>query len=166
MGREPRRVVPCRVISACQRQHRNQQSACLLPIRAAFLCYCPQARTRARLAGNRLQVEGDVARRLEALRRILFQAVTHDAVQPGREAGDDFLQFRGLFLEDGVQSLDARITLESPFAGEHLVKDGAEGEDVSAMVSRLSSHLLGRHVADGAQHLAGGCARLGMVHRL
>src|SRR2546428_5265385 len=88
------------------------------------------------------------------------------SVQPGREVGDDFLQFRGLFLKDGVQSLDARITLESPFAGEHLVKDGAEGEDVSAMVSRLSSHLLGRHVADGAQHLAGGCARLGMVHRL
>src|SRR6266566_294420 len=41
-----------------------------------------------------VQVEGDVARRLETLRWILFKTVPHDTVQPGREVGDDFLQFR------------------------------------------------------------------------
>ncbi len=53
---------------------------------------------------------------------------------------------------------------EGPRAGEHLVDQHAEGEDVGACVERLAHRLLGRHVLGRAQQAPrlGGHERLGV----
>ncbi len=57
-----------------------------------------------------------------------------------------------LLAEDGDHGLGGGVPLECPFPGEHLVEHAAEGEDVGAMVGRLTSHLFGRHVAHRSHH--------------
>jgi hypothetical protein len=45
--------------------------------------------------------------------------------------------------------------MECPGASQHLVDDGAEGEDVSPMVDGFPAYLLGRHVSGSAHDHAG-----------
>jgi len=52
-----------------------------------------------------------------------------------------------ILFENGAHGIDGRIAVERAFAGEHLVEDGAEREDVGARVSWLAPDLLGRHIA-------------------
>ena len=59
---------------------------------------------------------------------------------------------RRVLAQDRVQRLDGAVAREGLAARQHLVEDRAEGEDVAAAVDRLSTHLLGGHVADGAHH--------------
>jgi hypothetical protein len=65
-----------------------------------------------------------------------------------------------LLLEYGVHDLDGAVAAEGPPSAEHLVQDGADGEEIRALIERLTPHLLGRHVADGpdddARRRAGG----------
>jgi hypothetical protein len=58
----------------------------------------------------------------------------------------------------GESPLNARSPLT-------IVDDGAEGELVGAKVRRGAAALLGRHVADGAEHEAGVVDKSGVVTR-
>ncbi len=49
--------------------------------------------------------------------------------------------------------------MKRPFAGDHLVEDGAKAEYVGARIHRHAAHLLRRHVSRSAQYHA----RLGRV---
>jgi hypothetical protein len=42
--------------------------------------------------------------------------------------------------------------MEGALSREHLVEDGAEGEDVGSGVGGAATHLLRRHVAEGAEN--------------
>jgi hypothetical protein len=42
--------------------------------------------------------------------------------------------------------------MEGPPAGQHLVEDDPEREEVGALIARLAAHLFGRHIADRAHH--------------
>ena len=101
-------------------------------------------------------------RRLVALRRFLRQAPAHHAIDLRRHL---LGQLGGILVRDGVGRIDRVGPLKGGLAGEHLVKDGAEAEDVGARVGRLAPHLLGRHVPDGAHHFAGQCPRVGLRPR-
>src|SRR5690606_25699559 len=54
-------------------------------------------------------------------------------------------------VEDGVDELGVRFTVESRPPGEAPEKDRAEGEDVASPVERFAAGLLGRHVRRGSE---------------
>ena len=120
-------------------------------------CPAETPRKGRSLAGDRrgrqrLQVKGEVGRRLEAVGRVLLDTVLHDQVHAGREVG----QPGGVLLQRGAHRLDGGAAVEGPPASQHLVEDHSEREDVGAMVHRLAADLLGRHVAHGAHRRPGG----------
>ena len=88
----------------------------------------------------------------ESLVGALLQATPDDALESGRNLALRPRQLSGLVLQDRVQGLHRGAPLESATATQHLVEDGAEGEDVGACVRRLTAHLLGGHVADRPQN--------------
>ena len=107
--------------------------------RALRRCRCERRRS-ARIR-HRLEREGDVARRLEALRGILLEAAAGDSLERRRDGAGR--QLRRIVLEHRVHRLDrggAARTRGVP--DEHLVEHGAEREDVAAMVGGLAAHLL------------------------
>ena len=113
-------------------------------------------------------VERDVARRLEALLRVLLEAVQDDPVERGRQRLALLGGRRGVLLEDRVHRLDGRVALGTRGARQHLVEHDAEREDVGAVIDGLPAHLLGRHVAHRAEHRAraGQRPRVGEQRRL
>ena len=94
-------------------------------------------------------------RGVEPLLGILLETVANDAVEARRDVlvGDG--EVRRIFLEDRRHRVRGGVAVERALAGEHLVEDRAEGEDVAARVGGLAAHLLGRHVAERAEHDAG-----------
>ena len=99
--------------------------------------------------------ERQIARRLKALVGALLETVADDLDELGRQGAAALAKMRRLLVEDRHHRLDRRGALEGAATRQHLVEDGAEGEDVGAVVGRLAAHLLGRHVTDGAEHHAG-----------
>ena len=103
-------------------------------------------------AAEGLEGETKVARGLEALFRVLLQAMAGDTLQAGRNRAAGSAELQRLVLENGVHQLHGGISGERVLAGEHLVQDDAEGEDVGAMVGGLAADLLGGHVAGRAEN--------------
>ena len=101
-----------------------------------------------------LQIEGQIARRLEALPRFLFQAVPDNAIESGRHIQSTLAQLGRIFLQDGVHGLDAGVALERAFSRDHFVENRAQAENVGVVVNGLPPHLLRRHVARRAHHRA------------
>jgi hypothetical protein len=69
--------------------------------------------------------------------------------------------FTGIFAEHRGHGLRGSVAAEGALAAEHFVKDRSKRKNVRARVGRLSTHLLGSHVARGAEHDAGRCAHRG-----
>ena len=102
-----------------------------------------------------LEVERQVVRRVEALLGILLEAVPHDAVEARRDVLVGRREVRRVLPQDGRHRLRRRLAVEGARARDHLVENGAEREDVRARIGLLSLDLLGRHVAERAEHDAG-----------
>ena len=117
------------------------------------------SRPGRREARQRLELEGDVVRGVEALLGVLLEAVADDPLEAGRDVlvGDG--ELRRILLQDRRHRVRGRVAVEGALAREHLVEDRAEGEDVRARVGGLAAHLLGRHVAERAHDDAGLRAR-------
>ena len=94
-------------------------------------------------------------RRVEALLGALLEAVADDPVECGRDVLIRDGDLRRVLSQDRRHRLGGRVALEGAAAGEHLVEDRAEGEDVRARVGGLALDLLGRHVAERSQDHAG-----------
>ena len=107
------------------------------------------------LLGERLEIERDVVRGVESLLGALLEAVAHDALEARRDVLVRDREVRRVFLQDRRHRVRGRVAVEGAAAREHLVEDRAEGEDVAARVGGPAAHLLGRHVAERAQHDAG-----------
>ena len=102
-----------------------------------------------------LEVEREVACRLEAEVAFFLEAAPHEPLECGLDGGQFLGELGRVFFEDGAQRLDGGVAFERALAGEDLVEDDAEGEDVGAGVERFAAYLFGRHVADGAEDQAG-----------
>ena len=98
--------------------------------------------------GERAEIEGEVARGLESFLRFFFEAMAHDAVERRGDAEVELEKVRRVVAQDGVERLDGRLAAKRRPPGQHLVENGAEGEEIGAMVDCFSAHLLRRHVAD------------------
>src|SRR5450432_1365118 len=83
------------------------------------------------------EVEGDVAGGLEALVRILFEAMADDAFERGRDGTVGLGQLGRILFEDGAHGFDGAVAVEGALAGEHFVEDGAETEDVGTVVGTI-----------------------------
>ena len=80
-------------------------------------------------------------------------------------------EVRRILLEDSRHGLSGGLALERAAAGQHLVEDDAEREQVRAAVNGLTTDLFGCHVADRAEHSSWICAddrlgRVALAHRL
>ena len=98
-------------------------------------------------AGKGSEVEGKIARGLEAFVGIFLQAMPDYAVEHAGNAHVQLEEIGRIILEDGVERFDRRLSAKRRNAGQHLVQDHAEGEDVGAVVATAAAHLLRRHVA-------------------
>ncbi len=108
--------------------------------------------SRHREPGESFESEGDVVRGMEPLLGILLDRVPDDPLEAGRDALVRDGEVRRFFPQDRRHRLGRRVAVERSPAREHLVEDGAEGEDVRPGVGGLALHLLRRHVAERPEH--------------
>ena len=85
---------------------------------------------------------------MKALCRILFQAVPHNTFHRWRNIEGSFREFRRFLFEDRAHGIGCCFTMKCAFSGDHLVNNGAEGEDVRASICVFPSDLLRGHIAD------------------
>ncbi len=100
-------------------------------------------------------VPREVARRGVALLGVLLQAPLDDPPERSGHARVDLRDGLDVFANDRRQGLRRRAPLEGALARGHLVEDRAHGKLVRTKVEGLAAGLLGRHVADRAEHRAG-----------
>ena len=132
------------------------------------LCRCrggrsgPGSRLRRRAGdGDRFRKRSRLragAEGLGELRRRRVALLDVDAQRPPQDRQEGFvLRTRrkrklGLPRCDSVEGRHGRFGVERTAAGQHLVEQGADAEDVAAAVHAPAVDLLGRHVADGPEH--------------
>ena len=77
-----------------------------------------------------------------------------DPKHVGRDLLIEFVEVDRV-LEHAGQGVAGGLALEESLAGEHFVEQYAEGPDIRALVDRLSTRLLWRHIGSGAHDRAG-----------
>lgn len=112
----------------------------------------------------RAERSDDVAHLLgrpEPPRRVFLQRAHHHLGDRSRNRWGDEVQRIGIALHHGVEHRVDCVAFECAAAGEELVEDRAEGEEVGARIDAAAAHLLRRHVVRRAEDRAGaGHARL------
>ncbi len=88
---------------------------------------------------------------LIAVFTVLLQCLVDRRDESWRQCRIQFARRQRWLFEDSVFHHGCCFAAECSLSGGHLLQDKAEGEDVSAGVQRVTAHLLGRHVAGGAQ---------------
>ncbi len=78
--------------------------------------------------------------------RVLLQAAAHDRLEARCDLGPEASRRRRGVAQDRRDEGQRRLALEGAPAGEQLVQERAEGEDVAARVQGTALRLLGRHV--------------------
>ncbi len=101
---------------------------------------------------KRLEIEGEVSRGLKTLFRALLQAVPHDPFEPGVDVLVRLRQVRRLLRQDRRDRVGSGVAQEGPLAGQHLVENRSEGEEVRGLLRGPAPQLLGRHVAHRPHH--------------
>ncbi len=105
-------------------------------------------------AADGAQREREVARRLKARRRILLDAGLDDALELRRRIRAEEVA-RESFHQDRGDRRRARFAMERLLGRDHLEQNATERKDVRARIDGLAAQLLGRHVAERADHRAG-----------
>ena len=109
-----------------------------------------------------LEREREIARRLESIVRIFFDRMTNDAGETGRRGRGGRAEIRRILAQDRGHRFGRRRAQEGALAAGELVEHDAQREQVRPRVGAFAPHLLGRHVAHGAENRAG----VGRSHRL
>ena len=107
-------------------------------------CFVLSRRSRANSLGVRVAVVGRLGERLG-----------DDEIEHRGDRRVDRARRRRHQVEDLEHDRGHVLAGERRLAGEHLVEDHAEREDVRARLGALARDLLGRHVARRAEHDAG-----------
>ncbi len=130
--------------NAAGEKQRQQEPARALPSRR---------RCCRKLAGVRpvdpAELQREIVRRPPAPLGIFLQSGGDQVLECCRHC-NAYWPWPRIALEDRCGDGRPARSLERPRSGEHLVKDDAEGEDVGAVIERLTLDLLGRHVERGA----------------
>ena len=82
------------------------------------------------------KVKSNVAGGMETLLGIFLQAMLHDPFQRRRNILVGVAQVGRILFQDRAHGVGSGIAVEGALAGEHLVEDGAESEDVGAVRRR------------------------------
>ena len=101
--------------------------------------------------GDPLQLQADRPGGVRTRRRLFLQQVIDQIGEIGGNPWIVFADRRLHMAADPDRRLHRRGPEEWRTPGEHFVEQGAEGEEVGAMVHRLAEGLLGRHGAGGTQ---------------
>src|SRR5215469_15145202 len=101
------------------------------------------------------QRKGYIVRGAEALLGVLLQAVAYDALQGGRNVPASFGKIRRVFLQNGDHRVCGCSSLEGSLSREHLIQNGADGEDVGSRIGFQTADLFRGHIADSAEHHPG-----------
>ena len=99
------------------------------------------------------ELEGEIARRRDALLRIGGERAHHDVVELGRDVRRVLAGRREVALDDARNDVDVLRGPVKPATGEHLPEHDRRGEHVGASVD-LTADLLRRHVRELALDLA------------
>src|ERR1700686_609930 len=92
---------------------------------------------------------------LEALAGIFGESHDDNLIERLRDAGAENDGGLGALLEMRGHHGVVAVGLEGKLAGDHFVEGDAEGVEVGAVVGRVTLHLFGRHVIEGAESGAG-----------
>ena len=105
---------------------------------------------RLQVAADALEVGLEVGRVLIAKIPFLLERGVDEVVEAWRRVGIEQHRRHRCAVEDRVEDHRRGAADERLAAGDHLVQDHAEREDVGARVDVLAARLLGRHVGHGA----------------
>ena len=105
------------------------------------------------------QGERQVPGGLESRAGVLLQAVDQDLLELRRHGPAGVREGRRLLAKQRDHRLGGGSPSEGISTRDHLVEDDSGREDVGLRPGRLAPQLLRGHVADGAEHDAGGRAR-------
>ena len=95
-----------------------------------------------------IQIRRELARRRVPIFGPLLQTTPHDLLERRRRSGGKRSR---VSREDRRAAFRQRGRWEGEPPAEHLVQDGAEAEDVGALIDGVATNLLRRHVACGAE---------------
>ena len=130
---------------------------------AALLVAGDRPASRQRPLEHRLEREGQVVRRVEALVPVLVQAATDHPVEHRGQRAEDGAQRRRVVVQHRRDGVRGRGAGERATAAEGLVQDRSQGEEVCTPIRREPARLLGREVAHGAHQEARLRVRVGGV---
>ena len=121
-------------------------------VRARPLAVVSDERRRRGPLQHRLEREGQVVRRVEALLRLLRQAATHDPLHRPRQRSRGSPHRRRVLVQDRRDRLRRRRPREGPPSRQRLVENRPEREEIRPRVRLSPSRLLRREVRRRPHH--------------
>src|SRR5207253_1586922 len=92
---------------------------------------------------------------------VFGQRLLYDGIKPARQRGQHSRGRYGIFVDHLVEHRGYALAAKRSLAGDELIENGAQREDIRPMVYWSSRCLLRRHVTWSAHHHAGlGHARI------